>query len=218
MASVARQLAGSAAEAGQGGGSLLAAPEGEGSRVVAAPELLPAPYTQRLLAAAAPAGPSSEGAKEEGEGPTEAASPSSGAAAAAGGPEAGDGMENLTHQVRSVIEWGERGQSNPQALTRHTALTPPSRPPPAPAGRQPAVWARPAAAGGPPPAALLRPCHVAHGQRAGAQRRGWAGFPVAQAAWLGSRPCSLVAAHCSSCCCPAPPLPLQRGPPPSRSS
>lgn len=42
-------------------------------------------------------------------------------------------------------------------------------------GRLAALWARPAPAGGAAPAALLRPSHAAHGKRAGAQRRRWAG-------------------------------------------
>ena len=81
------------------GSSLLAAPEGESSRVVAAPELVPVPYTQRLQLPAAPASAASEGGGEGGE--ASAAVGASGAAATAGEPEAGDGMENLSQQVRA---------------------------------------------------------------------------------------------------------------------
>ena len=82
------------------------APEGDASsRVVAAPELLPVPYAQRLqLSAAALGGMGVEGDEtggSEGGGggvPTVVAA-ASGVVTSAGDPEAGDGMEHLTQQV-----------------------------------------------------------------------------------------------------------------------
>lgn len=97
LASASRHPQGSVRQPGSGGGgALLAAPEGETSRVVAAPELLPVPYTQRLqLPAAAPAA-SSEGSGGEGQATMVAAS---GAVTSAGDPEVGDGMESLAKEV-----------------------------------------------------------------------------------------------------------------------
>lgn len=104
MASATRQPMGSGMAAGAGtGGSMLTAPEGEtSSRVPAMPELLPVPYTQRLhLPAAARAAAPGEGPDADGEG-AGAAAASGGSTAAAGDAEAGDGMENLTQQVRGA--------------------------------------------------------------------------------------------------------------------
>lgn len=99
LASATQQPLGGLRQPGSGGGGqLLAAPDGEASRVVAAPELLPAPYTQRLLRPplAPPAGGT---AGEEGQATLVAAS--SGNVTSAGEPEAGDGMEGLAQEVRA---------------------------------------------------------------------------------------------------------------------
>ncbi|KAL4443950.1 hypothetical protein ABPG75_011687 [Micractinium tetrahymenae] len=85
---------------GGGGGSLLAAPEGETSRVVAAPELLPVPYTHRLQLPAPVPAASGEGGEEGGsERQATVVAASSGAVTSAGDPEAGDGMENLAQEA-----------------------------------------------------------------------------------------------------------------------
>ena len=86
--------------AGSAPGSLLLAPEGGSSRVLASPELLPVPYTQRLQLPGAPPAVAGEGpeASEEGGTATVVVS-ASGAVTFAGDPAVGDGMENLTQQV-----------------------------------------------------------------------------------------------------------------------
>ena len=97
VASATRHPAGGA---GSAPGSLLLAPEGESSRVLASPELLPVPYTQRLQLPGAPPAVAGEGpeASEEGGTATVVVS-ASGAVTFAGDPAVGDGMENLTQQV-----------------------------------------------------------------------------------------------------------------------
>ena len=82
------------------GSSLLVSPEGDASRVAAAPELLPAPYAQRLqLSAAALGGMGVEGDEAGSEGVPTVVAAASGVVTSAGDPEAGDGMEHLTQQV-----------------------------------------------------------------------------------------------------------------------
>ncbi len=95
VASATRQPA-----SGQGGGagSLLTAPEGDSSRVLAAPELLPVPYTQRLQLPAALSGAAGE-AEGGSEGAATAAAAGGASVPAGGDDQTGDGMENLTHQV-----------------------------------------------------------------------------------------------------------------------
>lgn len=95
VASATRQPA---ATQGAAFGSLLTAPEGDSSRVLAAPELLPVPYTQRLQLPAMLAGTAGEG-EASSEGAATTVAPGSGAVTAGADDEAGDGMENLTQQV-----------------------------------------------------------------------------------------------------------------------
>lgn len=85
---------------GQGAafGTLLTAPDGESSRVLAAPELLPVPYTQRLQLPSGLAGTAGEG---QGSGDSAVATVGvvTGAGVNGADDESGDGMENLTQQV-----------------------------------------------------------------------------------------------------------------------
>lgn len=113
------------------------------------------------------------------------------------------------------------------ARPSHPTLSPPC------AGRLPALWPRPAPAGGPPPAALQRPGAAAHGRRAGAVGRGCA-LPPSPAALGGWELCrgegvpmggsAAIAAKAAAVwptfrppCAPHIAGP-QRAPPPSRSS
>lgn len=104
MASATRQP-----QHAQHGGSynlLLSAPEGDASRVLAAPELQTVPYAQRLQLPAAAAGGAGGGEADkptggEGTSATVVAS-ASGVVTAAGDPEVGDGMENLAQQAASL--------------------------------------------------------------------------------------------------------------------
>ncbi|KAI3425098.1 hypothetical protein D9Q98_008476 [Chlorella vulgaris] len=82
-----------------GGGSPLAAPEGESSRVLAFPELLPVPYTQRLeLVVDAPCGAGEASDK----GAATVVAPTTGAVTSVGDPATGDGMENLSQRAASL--------------------------------------------------------------------------------------------------------------------
>jgi hypothetical protein len=82
-----------------GGGSPLAAPEGESSRVLASPELLPVPYTQRLeLVVDAPCGAGEASDK----GAATVVAPTTGAVTSVGDPATGDGMENLSQRAASL--------------------------------------------------------------------------------------------------------------------
>lgn len=100
VASATRHPVGGATKTGGAGVSPLTAPEGDSSsRVTATPELLPAPYTQRLQLLPATLGAGEGGGEGGGEGSATLVASGSGAVTAAGDPESGDGMENLTQQV-----------------------------------------------------------------------------------------------------------------------
>ncbi|PSC69420.1 anaphase-promoting complex subunit 1 isoform X2 isoform B [Micractinium conductrix] len=111
--------------AGGGAACLLTAPEGDtSSRVLASPELLPLPYTQRLQLPTAAPGGGDGGDGEGGEGAVAGAAAAGGAAAAAGDPSTGDGMDNLQQQAASLRFGRDLRLPEVRRLLRSSAPTP----------------------------------------------------------------------------------------------